>query len=186
MITEVTGDSRQEIPSQYELPMLELISPKKGTLPHIFWENTPRQQAWSCCWAVICCPSMRLLSNSTFLVDFFSLCKGNIRLEGRCVCINGCCVFPQSASGDLMIRNIQLKHSGKYVCMVKTDVDSVASAADLIVRGTAQPSPRGTFSTLFYILGYRNNWSLRLQNQSVGLNSVMYGCELSDVVLTCG
>ncbi|KAL8212698.1 UNVERIFIED_CONTAM: Contactin-3 [Gekko kuhli] len=33
-----------------------------------------------------------------------------------------------------MIRNIQLKHSGKYVCMVKTEVDSVSSAADLIVR----------------------------------------------------
>nr|XP_047927482.1 contactin-3 isoform X2 [Anser cygnoides] len=44
-----------------------------------------------------------------------------------------------SASGDLMIRNIQLKHSGKYVCMVKTDVDSVASAADLIVRGSPGP-----------------------------------------------
>lgn len=37
-----------------------------------------------------------------------------------------------------MIRNIQLKHSGKYVCMVKTEVDSVASAADLIVRGKFQ------------------------------------------------
>ncbi|KAF4792086.1 Contactin-3 [Turdus rufiventris] len=46
-----------------------------------------------------------------------------------------------SASGDLMIRNIQLKHSGKYVCMVKTEVDSVASAADLIVRGS--PGPPG-------------------------------------------
>uniref|UniRef100_A0A8C5NSY3 Contactin-3 n=1 Tax=Junco hyemalis TaxID=40217 RepID=A0A8C5NSY3_JUNHY len=45
----------------------------------------------------------------------------------------------QSASGDLMIRNIQLKHSGKYVCMVKTEVDSVASAADLIVRGSPGP-----------------------------------------------
>ncbi|XP_047927482.2 contactin-3 isoform X2 [Anser cygnoides] len=44
-----------------------------------------------------------------------------------------------SASGDLMIRNIQLKHSGKYVCMVKTEVDSVASAADLIVRGSPGP-----------------------------------------------
>uniref|UniRef100_A0A8C5JPW3 Contactin-3 n=1 Tax=Junco hyemalis TaxID=40217 RepID=A0A8C5JPW3_JUNHY len=43
------------------------------------------------------------------------------------------------ASGDLMIRNIQLKHSGKYVCMVKTEVDSVASAADLIVRGSPGP-----------------------------------------------
>ncbi|NXK95777.1 CNTN3 protein, partial [Formicarius rufipectus] len=44
-----------------------------------------------------------------------------------------------SASGDLMIRNIQLKHSGKYVCMVKTEVDSVASAAELIVRGSPGP-----------------------------------------------
>lgn len=74
-----------------------------------------------------------------FLEDFFPLCKENLGLQGRCICINGCCVFPQSASGDLMIRNIQLRHSGKYVCMVKTEVDSVASAADLIVRGTALP-----------------------------------------------
>ncbi|KAK9406069.1 contactin-3-like [Crotalus adamanteus] len=44
-----------------------------------------------------------------------------------------------SASGDLMIRNIQLKHSGKYVCTVKTEVDSVSSAADLIVRGSPGP-----------------------------------------------
>uniref|UniRef100_A0A8C3U5V6 Contactin-3 n=1 Tax=Catharus ustulatus TaxID=91951 RepID=A0A8C3U5V6_CATUS len=49
--------------------------------------------------------------------------------------------FEKSASGDLMIRNIQLKHSGKYVCMVKTEVDSVASAAELIVRGS--PGPPG-------------------------------------------
>uniref|UniRef100_A0A671Z276 Contactin-4-like n=1 Tax=Sparus aurata TaxID=8175 RepID=A0A671Z276_SPAAU len=38
-------------------------------------------------------------------------------------------------SGDLMVRNIQLKHSGKYVCMVHTEVDTVSAAADLIVRG---------------------------------------------------
>ncbi|XP_046531320.1 contactin-3 isoform X3 [Equus quagga] len=44
-----------------------------------------------------------------------------------------------SSSGDLMIRNIQLKHSGKYVCMVQTGVDSVSSAADLIVRGSPGP-----------------------------------------------
>nr|XP_043881003.1 contactin-4 [Solea senegalensis] len=37
--------------------------------------------------------------------------------------------------GDLMVRNIQLKHSGKYVCMVQTEVDTVSAAADLIVRG---------------------------------------------------
>ncbi|XP_031676907.1 contactin-4-like, partial [Oncorhynchus kisutch] len=34
-----------------------------------------------------------------------------------------------------MVRNIQLKHSGKYVCMVHTVVDSVSAAAHLIVRG---------------------------------------------------
>ncbi|XP_053491809.1 contactin-4 isoform X2 [Ictalurus furcatus] len=38
-------------------------------------------------------------------------------------------------SGDIMVRNVQLKHSGKYVCMVHTAMDSVSAAADLIVRG---------------------------------------------------
>uniref|UniRef100_A0A8C6UFF9 Uncharacterized protein n=1 Tax=Neogobius melanostomus TaxID=47308 RepID=A0A8C6UFF9_9GOBI len=38
-------------------------------------------------------------------------------------------------AGDLMVRNIQLKHSGKYVCMVHTELDTVSAAADLIVRG---------------------------------------------------
>ncbi|MCI4375165.1 hypothetical protein PGIGA_G00106130 [Pangasianodon gigas] len=39
------------------------------------------------------------------------------------------------ASGDLMVRNVQLKHSGKYVCMIHTAMDSVSAAADLIVIG---------------------------------------------------
>lgn len=34
-----------------------------------------------------------------------------------------------------MVRNIQLKHSGKYVCMVHTEVDTVSAAAELTVRG---------------------------------------------------
>ncbi|KAM9410020.1 LOW QUALITY PROTEIN: contactin-4 [Pholidichthys leucotaenia] len=38
-------------------------------------------------------------------------------------------------AGDLMVRNIQLKHSGKYVCMVHTEVDTVSAAADVLVRG---------------------------------------------------
>ncbi|XP_044038618.1 contactin-4 isoform X2 [Siniperca chuatsi] len=38
-------------------------------------------------------------------------------------------------AGDLMVRNIQLKHSGKYVCMVHTEIDTVSAAADLIVKG---------------------------------------------------
>ncbi|XP_069499634.1 contactin-3-like [Ambystoma mexicanum] len=39
------------------------------------------------------------------------------------------------SSGDLMIRNIQLQHSGDYECVVNTAVDKVSSAARLIVRG---------------------------------------------------
>uniref|UniRef100_A0A4W2DSL0 Contactin 4 n=1 Tax=Bos indicus x Bos taurus TaxID=30522 RepID=A0A4W2DSL0_BOBOX len=38
------------------------------------------------------------------------------------------------SAGDLMIRNIQLKHAGKYICMVQTSVDRLSAAADLIVR----------------------------------------------------
>ncbi|XP_015243548.1 PREDICTED: contactin-4-like isoform X2 [Cyprinodon variegatus] len=38
-------------------------------------------------------------------------------------------------SGDLMVRNIQLRHSGKYVCMVHTEIDTVSAAAELTVRG---------------------------------------------------
>ncbi|EMP34417.1 Contactin-6 [Chelonia mydas] len=41
--------------------------------------------------------------------------------------------------GDLMIRNIQLNHSGKYVCMVQTTIDSLSAAADVIVRGPPGP-----------------------------------------------
>lgn len=41
----------------------------------------------------------------------------------------------QRAAGDLMIRNIQLKHAGKYVCVIDTDVESLSAAAILIVKG---------------------------------------------------
>uniref|UniRef100_A0AAX7SSA7 Contactin-2 n=1 Tax=Astatotilapia calliptera TaxID=8154 RepID=A0AAX7SSA7_ASTCA len=49
-------------------------------------------------------------------------------------------------AGDLMVRNIQLKHSGKYVCMVHTEIDTVSAAADLIVRGPPGP-PEGLVVT---------------------------------------
>ncbi|XP_021121711.1 contactin-4 isoform X3 [Heterocephalus glaber] len=45
----------------------------------------------------------------------------------------------QDSAGDLMIRNIQLKHAGKYICMVQTSVDRLSAAADLIVRGPPGP-----------------------------------------------
>ncbi|MGH0181225.1 UNVERIFIED_CONTAM: hypothetical protein FKN15_018125 [Acipenser sinensis] len=44
-----------------------------------------------------------------------------------------------SVAGDLMIRNIQLNHAGKYVCIVNTDVESLSAAADLIVKGPPGP-----------------------------------------------
>uniref|UniRef100_A0AAV2LY23 Ig-like domain-containing protein n=1 Tax=Knipowitschia caucasica TaxID=637954 RepID=A0AAV2LY23_KNICA len=38
-------------------------------------------------------------------------------------------------AGDLMIRNIQLYHAGKYICVVDTDVESLSAVAVLIVKG---------------------------------------------------
>ncbi|TRZ10237.1 hypothetical protein HGM15179_016870, partial [Zosterops borbonicus] len=45
----------------------------------------------------------------------------------------------RESAGDLMIRNIQLHHSGKYVCMVQTSLDSQSATADIIVRGPPGP-----------------------------------------------
>nr|XP_009687341.1 PREDICTED: contactin-6 isoform X2 [Struthio camelus australis] len=41
--------------------------------------------------------------------------------------------------GDLMIRNIQLHHSGKYVCIVQTTIDSQSATGHIIVRGPPGP-----------------------------------------------
>ncbi|XP_029010939.1 contactin-4 isoform X2 [Betta splendens] len=42
-------------------------------------------------------------------------------------------------AGDIMIRNIQLRHAGKYTCAVQTKVDSVSIATDVEVRGPPGP-----------------------------------------------
>uniref|UniRef100_A0A8C7LIL2 Contactin 3b n=1 Tax=Oncorhynchus kisutch TaxID=8019 RepID=A0A8C7LIL2_ONCKI len=44
-----------------------------------------------------------------------------------------------SISGDLMIRNIQLNHGGKYVCVINTDVESLSASAILVVKGPPGP-----------------------------------------------
>ncbi|KAG1962728.1 contactin-3 [Pimephales promelas] len=44
-----------------------------------------------------------------------------------------------SFSGDLMIRNIQLNHGGKYVCLIDTDVESLSADAILVVKGPPSP-----------------------------------------------
>ncbi|XP_058243968.1 contactin-5 isoform X2 [Hemibagrus wyckioides] len=46
-----------------------------------------------------------------------------------------------SSTMDLMIRNILLKHAGKYGCRVQTSADTVLSEAELLVRGP--PGPPG-------------------------------------------
>ncbi|XP_017273346.1 contactin-4 [Kryptolebias marmoratus] len=43
------------------------------------------------------------------------------------------------SAGDIMIRNIQLRHAGKYTCAVQTKVDSVSIATDVDVRGPPGP-----------------------------------------------
>ncbi|KAG7326669.1 hypothetical protein KOW79_010070 [Hemibagrus wyckioides] len=45
-------------------------------------------------------------------------------------------------AGDLMIRNIQLNHAGKYVCIIDTDVESLSADAVLIVEGPPGPPDR--------------------------------------------
>ncbi|XP_072351093.1 contactin-5-like, partial [Scyliorhinus torazame] len=41
----------------------------------------------------------------------------------------------QVSSADVMIRNIQLQHSGRYGCRVRTAVDSSSGTAVVLVRG---------------------------------------------------
>uniref|UniRef100_A0A674NID7 Contactin 3b n=1 Tax=Takifugu rubripes TaxID=31033 RepID=A0A674NID7_TAKRU len=49
-----------------------------------------------------------------------------------------------SVSGDLMIRNIQLSHGGKYVCLIDTDVESLSTSAILVVKGPPGPPDKVT------------------------------------------
>uniref|UniRef100_A0A096LYG5 Contactin 3b n=1 Tax=Poecilia formosa TaxID=48698 RepID=A0A096LYG5_POEFO len=54
-----------------------------------------------------------------------------------------------TVSGDLMIRNIQLSHGGKYVCVVDTDVESLSTSAILVVKGSPWwMSPESNFCQL--------------------------------------
>lgn len=46
----------------------------------------------------------------------------------------------QTSAGDIMIRNIQLRHAGRYTCAVQTKVDSASIATDVVVRGNVFPN----------------------------------------------
>ena len=47
------------------------------------------------------------------------------------------CCFVQNGSsyGELLIKNVQLKHAGRYTCTAQTPVDNVTASAHLVVRG---------------------------------------------------
>ncbi|XP_055078479.1 contactin-1a-like isoform X2 [Periophthalmus magnuspinnatus] len=47
-----------------------------------------------------------------------------------------------SSNGELLIRNVQLKHAGNYSCTAQTPVDNVTASAHLLVRG-APGAPGG-------------------------------------------
>lgn len=47
------------------------------------------------------------------------------------------CVFLQGNehSGDLLIKNIQVRHAGHYICTAQTIVDNATAEADVFVKG---------------------------------------------------
>uniref|UniRef100_A0A8C8BNB3 Contactin 6 n=1 Tax=Otus sunia TaxID=257818 RepID=A0A8C8BNB3_9STRI len=73
--------------------------------------------------------------------------------------------------GDLMIRNIQLHHSGKYVCVVQTTLDSQSATGDIIVRGPPGPPEdvkvehiSSTTAVLSWKSGIDNNSPVQIYN----------------------
>ncbi|GAB5568235.1 contactin-4 isoform X1 [Prionailurus iriomotensis] len=74
-------------------------------------------------------PSIEVIFIWSFNGDVIDLKKGVAHFER----IGG------ESVGDLMIRNIQLNHSGKYLCTVKTTLESLSAVADIIVRGPPGP-----------------------------------------------
>ncbi|XP_036734112.2 contactin-6 isoform X2 [Manis pentadactyla] len=74
-------------------------------------------------------PSIEVVFIWSFNGDVIDLKKGVAHFER----IGG------EAFGDLMIRNIQLNHSGKYLCTVKTTLEILSAVADIIVRGPPGP-----------------------------------------------
>jgi len=51
-----------------------------------------------------------------------------------------------------MIRNIQLNHGGKYVCLIDTDVESLSADAILVVKGRNKLSSLYVYIHKIYLL----------------------------------
>ncbi|XP_054625630.1 contactin-4-like isoform X2 [Dunckerocampus dactyliophorus] len=69
------------------------------------------------------------------------------------------------SAGDIMIRNIQLRHTGKYTCAVQTKVDSVSIATDVVVRGSPGPPVDCQVTEMTETTAFLT-WGLGMENHS--------------------
>ncbi|XP_075065156.1 contactin-1 [Mixophyes fleayi] len=53
--------------------------------------------------------------------------------------------FRNDIGSELIIKNVQLKHAGRYICIAQTIVDNSSASAELVVRGP--PGPPGGVRT---------------------------------------
>lgn len=55
------------------------------------------------------------------------------------VTLSPCFMQSGSSDGELLIKNAQLKHAGRYTCTAQTPIDNVTASAQLVVRGESRP-----------------------------------------------
>lgn len=67
-----------------------------------------------------------------------------------------------------MIRNIQLNHGGKYVCVIDTEVESLSTSAILVVKGKTATR----FALFVFIRQHMNNLVYLLQNSGGSVESL--------------
>ncbi|CAL8261056.1 unnamed protein product [Merluccius merluccius] len=70
-----------------------------------------------------------------------------------------------SSNGELLIKDTQLKHAGKYTCMAETIVDNVTASAQLVVRGAPGP-PVGLQAVSLKEKSVALQWSRGVDNHS--------------------
>ncbi|XP_035379424.1 contactin-1a isoform X2 [Electrophorus electricus] len=70
-----------------------------------------------------------------------------------------------TSSCELLIKNTQLKHAGRYTCTAQTPVDNVTASADLVVRGPPGP-PGGVRVEEVGVKSVRLLWSQGSDNLS--------------------
>lgn len=72
------------------------------------WAAQGKQMNYRCCWNVSI------------------ICKSDVDVYSQ----------GHESSGDLLIKNVQVKHAGRYSCTVQTIVDNATAEADVFVKGS--------------------------------------------------